>query len=80
MPIYTFINKETKVVTEHVMKIAELDPFKENNPHLERYLNSMVPIGDPVRLGLVKVPNGFRDVLARIHSRSPGSVLKDNIR
>lgn len=30
---------------------------------------------DPVRMGRIKAPGGFRDVLQRIHERTPGSKL-----
>jgi hypothetical protein len=80
MPTYTFLNKETQEVVEHVMKISELDAFKAANPHLERCFTDPTPMADPVRLGRVKVPDGFRDLLRTIHKGTPGSVIKDNIR
>lgn len=82
MPTYSFLNKETGVVTEHVMKISELDAFKESHPELERYMgDSSISIGDPVRLGLRKPDNGFREVLQKISERTPGGkALKDSIR
>ena len=36
MPTYEFINNQTGQIEEHIMRIAELDAFKEANPHLER--------------------------------------------
>lgn len=30
---------------------------------------------DPVRVGVTKVPSGFKDVLRQIHARTPGSRL-----
>lgn len=80
MPIYTFKNKETEEITEHTCKIAELDKFKEDNPHLERYFNSVIPMGDPVHLGVKRLDNGFREVLQNIHRNTHGSVLGGNIR
>lgn len=80
MPTYTFINKETQEVTDHVCKMSELDQFKLDNPHLERHFTSAIPIGDPVRLGFVRIDNGFREVLQNIHRNTHGSVLGGNIR
>jgi hypothetical protein len=81
MPTYTWKNLETGEITENILKIAELDAYKANNPHLERYITSAPTMGDPVRLGRVKIDNGFREVLQKISSGAiGGSNLKDNIR
>lgn len=81
MPTYTFKNIETGEFEEHLMKISELDDFKTNNPHLERALVDAPSFGDPVRLGLRKNDNGWREVLHKVAEKTPGGkVLKDNIR
>lgn len=81
MPTYSFRNKETGELSEHVMKMSELDAFKESHPELERYMNDIPGLVDPVRLGRVKIDNGFREVLHRISERTPGAKgLKDSIR
>jgi cell fate (sporulation/competence/biofilm development) regulator YlbF (YheA/YmcA/DUF963 family) len=82
MPSYDFLNKNTNEVETHVMKISELDAFKESNQHLERYMAGVTPaFGDPVRLGIRKTDNGFREVLQKISERTPGgSSLRSNIR
>jgi hypothetical protein len=81
MPTYTFIHKETGEITEHVMKIAELDEFKKNNPVLERYMCDAPSIGDPIRLGIRKNDNGWRETLQRVAEKTPGGKgLRDNIR
>lgn len=81
MPTYSFRNKETGELSEHVMKMSELDAFKESHPELERYMNDIPGLADPVRLGRVKIDNGFREVLHRISERAPGAKgLKDSIR
>lgn len=76
MPTYKFRNIETDEIFEKVMKISELDKFKEDNPQLERYIDYAPPIGDTVRMGLVKKDQGFKEVLQKIHEKSPGSTLK----
>jgi hypothetical protein len=35
-------------------------------------------IGDAVRLGIRRPDNGFREVLQKIHEKTPGSRIKDN--
>jgi len=74
MPTYNFRNKETGEVTEVVMKIAELDNYRAANPHLETIIGSPM-ICDPVRVGARKMDTGFKEVLQRIHEKTPGSQL-----
>jgi len=46
MPTYVFRNKDNNEIEEHVMKMAELDEFKKNNPNLAIQLQSLSPITD----------------------------------
>lgn len=81
MPTYTFINKNTGGFEEYVMKISELEKFKFDHKHLERALVDMPSFGDPVRLGLRKNDDGWREVLHRVAEKTPGAAnLKDSIR
>lgn len=75
MPIYTFKNLNTQEIEEHTLRISEYDKFKEDNPHLERYIDGSPGMSDPVRLGLVKPSDGFREVLRNIKKGSPGSKI-----
>lgn len=75
MPIYEFKNKETGEVIEKQMKIAERDLFLQDNPSFEQHHSSVAAVGDSVRLGVRKADKGFREVLQKIHERSPGSRL-----
>jgi hypothetical protein len=74
MPTYNFRNKETGELTEVVMKIAELDNYRAANPQLETIISSPM-ICDPVRVGARKMDTGFKEVLQRIHEKTPGSQL-----
>jgi len=40
---------------------------------------SAIPIGDPVRLGIRTVDDGFREVLSKIHERTPRSNLSNKL-
>jgi hypothetical protein len=80
MPTYTFKNKETGEVFEKFMGISAREEYLKENPNLETVINGAPTLGDPVRLGIRKVPDGFREVLNKVHERMPGSTLKDNIR
>jgi hypothetical protein len=75
MPTYTFKNVNTQEIEEHVFKISEYDAFKEKNPHLERYIDGSPGMSDPVRLGLMKPSEGFREVLRNVKKGSPGSKI-----
>lgn len=81
MPLYEFKHIETGEITEHSMKISELDAFKEAHPELRQYIGGAPSLGDPVRLGLKKNDDGFKEVLQKIAEKTPGGQgLKDHIR
>jgi hypothetical protein len=75
MPTYVFRNKETGEQFEQIMKISELDSFRSENPQLETVIQA-VAFGDPTKLSSSrKFDSGFKEVLQKIHERSPGSEL-----
>jgi hypothetical protein len=74
MPTYIFRNKETGEQIEKMMKISELDSFREQNPQLETVIQSPM-ICDPVRVGARKMDTGFKEVLQKVHEQTPGSRL-----
>jgi hypothetical protein len=76
MPTYVFRNKETGEQFEQVMRMSELDPFREANPELETVIQA-VAFGDPTKLSSTrKFDTGFKEVLQRIHEKTPGSQLE----
>jgi predicted nucleic acid-binding Zn ribbon protein len=78
MPTYVFRNKETGEQFEKIMKISELDSFREQNPQLETVIQS-VAFGDPTKLtSSRKFDTGFKEVLQRIHEKTPGSQLNQS--
>lgn len=68
MPTYNFKNINTGEHLEVSMKISDLDAYKEAHPELQQFIGSPPSIGDPVRLGLRKPDDGFRDVLKNVKS------------
>lgn len=81
MPTYTFLNKRTKKLEEHVMSISVYDEFKENNPHLERYYEtapmfSYGGVGDNIS----KTDNTWKEVMSKIAEQNPRSPLADRFR
>lgn len=76
MPTYLFRDTDTGEVFEKVMRISELDTYKEQNPTHERYYDGVAPgLADPVRVGARKMDSGFKEVLQKIHEKTPGSQL-----
>jgi hypothetical protein len=57
------------------MKISELDEYRNQNPQLESLITGAPMLMDPMRAGVRKIDNGFKDVLQQIHARTPGSML-----
>jgi hypothetical protein len=68
MPVYSFMNRETEEVFEVNMKFAELESYIQNNPQYKQVFVRFPGTADPVRLGLRKPDEGFRDVLKTVKS------------
>lgn len=76
MPTYTFLNTNTNEIEEHSVFMRDYDDFKKNNPHLERHFTSGEgSLGDPVRLGITRTDDGFKEVLSKINSANYKSNL-----
>ena len=81
--IYTFLNKNTNEIEEHTMRLAEYDQFKENNPHLERYISAEnLPImSDGIRMsvpGIGKADSTFEKyVIGRMKEGVGQNTIKD---
>lgn len=81
MPNYQFKNLNTGEIEEHTMRIAELDSFKEKNPHLERFFSpeNLPGFGDGARMntpGTGKADSTFEKyVINRIREQVPGNTL-----
>lgn len=78
MPTYSFRNKETGEEFDEIMSISKLDQYKTDNPQLEQLLGTP-PIGDPVRLGMKKPDDTFRDILKQIKKNNDGKRIRSTI-
>ena len=76
MPTYEFRNKETGEVTEHFFQSWKgKDAFLAENPQYEQTMTKAPAfVGDHVT-AVKKYDSGFKEVLQKIHERSPGSQL-----
>jgi hypothetical protein len=72
MPIYSMRNNETLEEFEVTLKYSELEEYLKENPHIKQIFTKFPGMGDPVRLGLRRPDDGFRDVLkkAKIHKHN----------
>lgn len=76
MPNYDFKNTDTGEIFQKTLKMSELDAYMKENPTHQRYYDGVAPgLSDPVRIGVRKPDAGFREVLQKIHEKTPGSKL-----
>ena len=76
MPTYTFRNTETGEEFDKFMKIAECDDFLKENPNIQLLLSSpMIVSSVSVGSSNNKVPEGFKEVLAKVGENHPDSRL-----
>lgn len=80
MPTYTFKNTDTGEEFERFMSISAREDYLKENPNLETLIAGAPALIDPVRLGIRKTDGGFKEVLQKIHSRTPGSILNKTSR
>lgn len=73
MPTYSYRVRDTGEIQEHVLRMTEKDTFTANHPELEPVILHTNPLCDPVRIGVRRIPTGFRDVLKGIKKANPGS-------
>jgi predicted nucleic acid-binding Zn ribbon protein len=73
LPTYNFIDTETNEEFEVVMKIAEREEFLKENPQIQPVLSAPALISGTG--SYQKVPDGFKEVLAKVGEAHPDSKL-----
>lgn len=71
MPTYNFRHRETGEITEKFFSLSLREEYLKDNPQLESILLGAPSIGDPIRLGIRKPDDGFREVLAKAKEAHP---------
>lgn len=66
MPLYSMRNNTTQEEFEVSLKYSELEQYLTDNKDIQQIFNKFPGFGDPVRLGLRKPDDGFRDVLRNV--------------
>jgi len=84
MPLYEFqctkcghVFEEFLSVSNRHMPVSQACPSCEESGNIVSVLGTP-PIADPVRLGRIRAPESFRDLLRHIKSRNAGSTLDIN--
>jgi hypothetical protein len=73
MPTYSFRDKQTGFEFEKFLSFTGREEYLQQNPHIEQIHTSAPAFtGDHVTL---KKDTGFKEVLQRIHEKTPGSQL-----
>lgn len=75
MPVYEFCDTVTNLEFTEIMDNSKREEFLRDNPHIIQIFTSAPGLVDSARIGVTKVDKGFRDVLKKIHKRTPGSTL-----
>lgn len=75
MPIYSIKNDKTGEVYEVVLSYTELQDYLRETPDVQQIFTKFPSMGDPVRLGRVKIDDGFNDVLKSIKSKHHQSTV-----
>ena len=73
MPTYDFYNKETGETFERFMSISAREEYLRENPHIEQVLGATATVGGVSITG--KVPDGFKEVLAKVSENHKGSAV-----
>ena len=73
MPTYNFIDTETNEEFEVVMKISEREEFLKENPQVQPIITAPALISGSG--SYQKVPEGFKEVLAKVGENHPDSRL-----
>ena len=71
MPTYSFIDTETQEEFEVIMKIAEREEFLKENPQVQPIISAPALISGSG--SYQKVPEGFKEVLAKVGENHPDS-------
>ncbi len=72
MPIYSILNKDTGIIEEKMMSIADWEQYKIDHPNEQQHFTTM-NFADSVSLGIKKPPKDFQEgVIGRIKKNNPG--------
>jgi len=77
MPVYHFRNTETNEVFEDFISIAAKEELLKKNPHIEQVPTGFTIVGGVGDNMEAKTDDTFKEVMAKIAEKNPGSPLAD---
>lgn len=75
MPVYSIRNNQTQEEFEVTMKYSELAEYLQQNPDFQQIFTKFPGVVDPVRVGVRKTDNSFRDVLSKAKTAHKHSTI-----
>ena len=75
MPLYRFRNKKTRREWEVSMSMREREEYLAENDDVESIITRAPSIGDPIRMGITRPDESFRDRLREIKNAHHGSTI-----
>jgi hypothetical protein len=79
MPTYNFIDTETGEEFEMFMKISEREDFLKENLHILPVLTAPAIVSGVSTSKQNRVPDGFKEVLAKVAESHQSSVVADRV-
>ncbi len=79
MPSYSFKNLNSGDEFTTVMSMAEREEYLKANPHIQQQLTAAPALGDSIRMGMVKPPDSFRDVLREMKKKNSQGLTRSSI-
>ena len=77
MPVYHFKNTETGEVFEDFISISKKEELLKKNPHIHQVPTGFTVVGGVGDNMDAKTDDGFKEVMAKIAEKNPGSPLAD---
>lgn len=79
MPTYSFLNTETGEEYDLMMKISEREEYLKTNQHIVPVVSAPSIVSGVSTSTQHRVPNGFKEVLAKVAEAHPASNLANKV-
>lgn len=77
MPTYSFRNEDTLEEFEKSMSNSDRELYLEENPHIKQIFKKFPGVVDPVRAGVRRPDDNFRDVLKKAKNAHKYNTIND---
>lgn len=77
MPVYSMRNNKTQEEFEITLKFSELENYLTENPDIKQIFTKFPGTVDPVRVGVKRVDDNFRDVLKKAKNAHKHNTVND---